>query len=195
MTLFLTLLGMVGAGGIGAALLGYGPAMLLIARGVVRWLSERSLAELACIALALALAVQTVRLHHAQGVLAKARSALKAEKAGRAADRASYVKAQADAAAKNKAEVKAKEAQSQRISDNAKTAYERDLADLHRLRQRTAQGSPGKPGTSKDGAAAAGADGADQLPLPPQELLRAQEIELQLMHLQGWVSDQLKAQQ
>jgi hypothetical protein len=52
------------------ALLGYGNA-------VVRWLSKRSLAELACIALALALAVQTVRLHHAHGELAQTKTDLK----------------------------------------------------------------------------------------------------------------------
>jgi hypothetical protein len=180
-------------------LFGYGNA-------VVRWLSKRSLAELACIALALALVVQTVRIEGLgiwplriegfKSALTDAQSALKAEKDARAADRLAYQLAQIDAAEKNREEVARKEAESQRISDNAKTAYERDLAELRRLRAqgRTAEGSAGKPGASEDGAAAGGADGSDQLPLPPEELLRAQEIELQLMHLQGWVRDQLKAQ-
>jgi hypothetical protein len=115
------------------------------------------------------------------------------EHLGRLADRATYEAAQQRAAAENKANVAAKEAESKRITDETQSAYQRDHAELVRLReQRTAaaKGSTGAARASETSATAAGADDHG-LQLSPDEYLQAQEIELRLMHLQNWVERQL----
>jgi hypothetical protein len=176
------------------------PFLLLILGGLKSavgfiggWLSRRSLTEIACIALALLCLVQFVTIRGEKRHSAKLAALVKCE-AARKADRTAYERAQTDAAAKNKAEVAAKEAQSQRISDNAKTAYARDLAELRRLRSNSTPARPsGHSGSSKDCPATGGAD-ADGLRLSADEHLQASEIELRLMYLQNWVIDQLKAQ-
>ena len=116
------------------------------------------------------------------------------EHSGRLGDRASYAQAQRDAAAANKAEVARIEQQSQRITDETQTAYQRDLAELRRLRGESAaaKGSAGSAGAAKDGATAGGSH-ADGLPVPPSDDVQAaSEIELRLMHLQNWVEQQIK---
>ena len=110
----------------------------------------------------------------------------------RKSDRASYEAAQREAKAKNLAEVRQIEERQKEITDNAKDSYARDLAELRRLRSQTkAPGSKTSgPGVSVVPETTGGADGADPLRLPPEELLRAQELELQLMHLQRWIQEQ-----
>lgn len=208
MTLFHIALAVLGVGGIGGAIaLGFGPAMLLFARSAAgfigSWLSKRSLTEIACMVFAAAFLVQTARIDGVnlwlvnidglQSQLSHARTALTNERNARKADRSAYERAQLEAAAKNRADVAAKEAQSQRISDNAKTAYARDLAELRRLRANSA--APARPSGSAhppQGRPAPGGADADGLQLPPDEHLQASEIELRLMHLQNWVIEQLK---
>jgi len=174
-----------------------------IVQGLVQWLSRRSPGEIVAIALALALIVDHVALlaahrHNAklQTQLGNTVKALSGERAGRLADRRTYAKAQSDAAAANKIQVAKVEQQYQRNSDDERQAYLADRARLHAggVRGQTpsaASGAAGPARPSAPSAAASGADGADKLPLPPEELLRAQEIELQLMHLQSWAEKQI----
>ena len=168
-----------------------------IGLSVFAWLKSLSFWQLVSLALAAFALLQHFQLADARHDRDSWHRQFTAEHQGRAEDRAAYEKAQKDAAAKNKAEVAQQEAQSQRISDNAKTAYERDLAQLRadnqRLRSKAAPSSPGKPGVSEDGSATKGADG-DGVQVSPDDHLQAQEIELRLMYLQNWVKDQLGAQ-
>jgi hypothetical protein len=117
------------------------------------------------------------------------------EHAGRLADRTAYRNAQATAAAQNKAHVANVEAQQQRISDNVETRYRADLARLRAQRGIVQQANPApqRPtsGTASPapGTATGGPD-PKAVPLPPAELLRAQETELQLNALIDWVLGQ-----
>jgi hypothetical protein len=114
---------------------------------------------------------------------------------GREADRTAYAKAQADAAAKNKVHVADVEAQQKRITDDVEARYRADLARLRAERGKLQPANPapqrpaGKPGSSASGAAPSGPD-PEAVPLPPDELLRAQETELQLNALIDWVLGQ-----
>ena len=110
----------------------------------------------------------------------------------READRKSYEAAQREAKAKNLEAVRQIEERHEQISDRVRSDYRRDL---ERLRSQTkAPGSKaGGPGVSGVPETTGGADGADPLRLPPDQLLRAQELELQLMHLQRWVQEQVQS--
>lgn len=113
--------------------------------------------------------------------------------AARAADRATYEAAQAQAAAANSAEVKRIEQQQQKVTEDVETRYRSDLARLRaeRLPARTAapQGAPNGTGAGGAGQASGGPCG-EALPLPADDLLRAQETELQLNALIDWVLGQ-----
>src|SRR6476646_6207167 len=101
------------------------PAFLITALGfsqfvlksVLGWLSKRSLAELACIALALVCAVQFLAIKGEKRHAAKVAAQLGKCGNAREADRAAYAKAQKDAQAKNAAHVADVEAQQKRIND------------------------------------------------------------------------------
>jgi FtsZ-interacting cell division protein ZipA len=107
----------------------------------------------------------------------------------RKSDRASYEAAQREAKAKNEAEVRQIEERHEQISDRVRSDYRRDL---ERLRSQTkAPGSKTSgPGVSVVPETTGGADGADPLRLSPDQLLRAQELELQLKYLIEWVQRQ-----
>lgn len=113
----------------------------------------------------------------------------------RVSDRQSYEKAQQDAAALNKVQVQKIEQQYQRNSDDERQAYLDDLAKLRAGSVRThPKASPGSTDPASPPApvgTAQGADGAGEVRLSPEEFLRAQEIELQLMHLEAWVNKQV----
>jgi len=202
-TWFLSALGIGSVGGLVWLL---GPLTVLgfaksAVRGVGRWLSERSLAELFCLALVLftaflfiALKVEKRHSEKLQGQVVKVTFAYNKCIKDREHDFRLYSEAQEIADRNNKAEVARIERNSQRITDEAQSAYARDHAELIRLRRQGAKGSAGNSSPSKDGPAAEGVDGAGGLSLSPEEVLRAQELELRLMHLQNWVNDQLKAQ-
>jgi hypothetical protein len=170
-------------------ILGYGR---IAANAVGAWLSRRSLAELACIALVAFALVQHFQLNDARHDRDAWHRQYDAEHAGRVADRESYRKAQADAAQANKAHVAQIEQQYQRNSDDERQAYLRDHAELVRLRNQhaTPSGAPGSAGPSPSPAPSGGADG-DELHLSADEHLQASEIELRLLHLQNWVLKQL----
>lgn len=114
----------------------------------------------------------------------------------RQSDRDSYAKAQADAATANRAQVAKVEQQQKEITHEVATDYARQLADLrNRLRPQTPPAAPGatnSPGLSAIRDPAAGANGSPPMPLPPAELLRAAENELQLDQLISWVERQTK---
>ena len=175
------------------------PAIGLFLMGGIRrvgsFLASRSLLELICIGLALFAAVQTIRVSAEKRHSQKVSQQLRKCSEGRQSDRRAYEQAQRDAAARNKAEVAKREARSQQISEETKSAYQNDLARLRadnlRLRRKAAPGSAGGSGLSENGTAPEGTDG-DGVPLSPDEYLQAQEIELRLMHLQNWVKQQLR---
>jgi hypothetical protein len=170
-------------------ILGYGR---IAANAVGAWLSRRSLAELACIALVAFALVQHFQLKDARHDRDAWHRQFDSEHRARLDDRAAYEKAQAEAASNNKAHVAQIEQQYQRNSDDERQAYLRDLAELKRLRQQNAapSGAPGTAGPSPAPAPSGGADG-DGLHLSTDEHLQASEIELRLLHLQNWVLKQL----
>ena len=168
-----------------------GMKLMGIGRAIGAWLAKRSLAELACIALALFAGLQTIRVAAEKRHSAKVEAQLLKCDQQRHADQEAYAKAQADAQAANRAHVEQIEQQYQRNSDDERQAYLRDHAELVRLRQHpTAQGAASGAGSPAAPAPTQGADG-DGLRLSPDEHLQAQEIELRLMHLQNWVERQL----
>jgi hypothetical protein len=134
---------------------------------------------------------------HVEKQLSDANAALTKERNGRIADRQAYVKAQADAAAQNKAQVAKVEQQYQRNSDDERQAYLSDLAKLRadRVRQQAsaAPGSTGATGSPQAPAPAAGANG-NGLCVPAESALceAGAEIELRLMHLQNLYDQQTK---
>lgn len=118
----------------------------------------------------------------------------------RHADRESYAKAQADAQAKNDAQLVRVKSEQQGISDNAKRSFDADLARLRaelakRLPQgRTAapQGTPIGPGASPLPRAPGGPDAEARVCIPTSLYVRGAENELQLDSLIGWLERQMK---
>lgn len=115
--------------------------------------------------------------------------------AARHADQQSYAQAQSDAQAKNKAQVAKVKTEQERITGNVEKSYEADLARLRAERLRSPSGAPaspsrgpgaGKPGTAPGGPA------PEAVPLSSDDLLQAQETELQLNALIDWVEGQAK---
>jgi hypothetical protein len=115
------------------------------------------------------------------------------EHIGRMTDRAAYEQAQKQAEAKNLAHVETENRLREQISEESHRDF---VADRDRLRSQSgsAKGSAngsGVPGVPK----AAPGTPPEVLPLPPAELLRAQELELQLNALIDWVNQQLGVSQ
>lgn len=120
----------------------------------------------------------------------KLKAQLERSESARRADRSAYESAQRIASAENKRLVAEENKLRAQISDSSRTSY---LADRERLRlqARTAQGAPRVSGASGVPQAAGGADG-EELRLSGPQLLRAQELELQLNALIDWVAGQSK---
>jgi hypothetical protein len=152
------------------------------------WLFRQSPATLLCLVLCLALAIDHIALLSAHRHIRKADAQLVKCSQGRAADKAAYAKAQADAAANNKAHVANIEAQQKEITDDVEARYRTDLARL-RMSNAASQSAPSDPEISAPGKAPCGPDGK-ALSLPGPELLQARETELQLNALIDWVSQQ-----
>jgi hypothetical protein len=106
----------------------------------------------------------------------------------READRRSYAAAQAEAKARNIAEVARIEQRQKEVTHEVVSDYRRQLADL-RLRAQ-ARANPGSSRGSGSPAIPATPGGADEDGLRVSERLQAEEIELRLMHLQNWVERQ-----
>ena len=141
-----------------------------------------------------ALAVQTLRIDSLKGKLESARTELKAEKAGRIADRKSYEAAQRQAQEMNKAQVQQIERQQEQVTDELRTKYQRDLERLRngglRPEYTAPPGSPAKPGTPGVPETACRAD-AENVCVPRSVLVRAGEIELSRNALIAWINAQL----
>jgi len=163
---------------------------------VVQWLSRRSLAEIICICLSLALILTGYNRNHWKHVATERQAQLVACKAGRAADRKAYVQAQKDAAAKNLATVARDKAERERITHDISQSYENELAslraDLARRLRATPQGSAGKPGLPDVSQAPSGPDAGSRVSIPTSLYVRGAELELQLERLQQWVAEQVK---
>lgn len=143
-------------------------------------------AGLVFVAMILGLALHMERRSHAK---AKVRIAELVEM--READRKAYAAAQAEAAARNKAEVARITAKQEKVTHEIASDYQRQLAALRlRSQARANRGATGSTGVSGVPQAPGGAD-ENGVPDPSCDLLCAQEIELRLLYLQRWVSQQV----
>jgi hypothetical protein len=190
-------LGLTG-GGIGiAALLGGGPAMLMAAKWLLGWLKHATFLQVACVALAIALAVDHGALLVSHHEAASWKKQFNAEHEARKADQDAYRKAQADAQAKNLATVAKDKAERERITHDVSQSYEAELgrlrADLaRRLHASPSEGAPGKPDLPNVSEAPGGPDGSSRVSIPTSLYVHGAELELQLERLQQWVNEQLK---
>ena len=152
----------------------------LLGARIWKLLSGLSFWQAACLGLGIFLVISRLQL-------ADARSDYAREHKARIADRQSYERAQAQAKARNEATIKRVEHEQEAITDRVRSDYARDL---DRLRRQAAQRPAGGAQASPDGKAPGGAGETDPVRLPPERLLRAQEIELRLKHLIDWVNRQ-----
>jgi hypothetical protein len=162
------------------ALLAFGGLLKRAGIAALGWLSHRSIAELALIAVTLFAIVQHFELAHSRSQSARWQKQFQSEHTARITERKSYETAQVQAKAKNEAEVHATEERYKRNNDEAVSSLNDRLARLRRELSAggtaAAQGHPGQPQVSQvDGAA--GAPGSPRLCLSPAELLRAAENE------------------
>lgn len=115
----------------------------------------------------------------------------------RKADRASYGRAQAEAAAKNLREVREIEQRQEEISREAvetlNTRLRRLRSELRGKGAAAPTGATGQPGLPQSGNPAAGTDGAAGLCLTAEQLLRAAENEERHDRLIDWAEQQLNA--
>jgi hypothetical protein len=155
--------------------------------------SHASFAQIVAGVLTIVIVAQHFELKRSRAEAAKWHRQYDGEHAGREADRNAYVKAQADAAAKNKAQIQQIEQQQQKVTDDVEARYRADHARLLAGGVQPANPAPAsptsKPGAPTPGAAPGGPDG-QAVPLSGPELLRAQETELQLNALIDWVLQQ-----
>ena len=176
-------------------LIAFGGILKRAVSGIAGWLSKRSLTELACIALALCLVVQTFRqMDAAHDRDAWQRNALKCADA-RKADRRTYAKAQADAADLNRRQVQQIKQKQEAITDAVKTDLTSRLELIRReLRAQSAPigGAPNRPGAGNPGNAAPGTPGEARMCLSTAERLRAAENEERHDQLITWVERQAK---
>lgn len=166
-----------------------------IGASALSFLGKLNIWQLLCIALALSTTVITLDRNHWKHVATERQAQLTHEIAARKADRDAYAKAQADAAAQNKAQVQHVEQQYQRNSDNERQAYLDDLAKLRAGRVRpqapAAPSSAGAANPSADDAAAPRIDDAGVCVPATSDVCEAgAEIELRLMHLQNLFEQQ-----
>ena len=112
----------------------------------------------------------------------------------RKADRATYEKAQAQAALQNKQQVDRIKGDQERVNDETKAKYERDLARLRAGGLRPEYAAPASPsqgsGTGPVPDATGGAD-AETVPVPRTVILQAAEGELRCNALIDWINSQV----
>lgn len=139
---------------------------------VASWLSRRSLVELALMALAIFATVQHFQLVDARSDASRWHKQF-------VTDRASYQRAQAEADAKNKADVRSKEEQYKRNNDEAVSSLNDRIARLRRELSARSGAAPGSAGGSSLPQAdhSPGAAGQAGVCLAPEELLRGAENE------------------
>jgi hypothetical protein len=157
--------------------------------GIVDWLSRRSLAEIICICLAITLILTGYSRNHWKNVATTRQAQLSACQKGRAADRAAYVKAQNDAAAKNKSDIQRTEQRQKEISDARVADLNSRLERIAReLRDNpSAKGSAGSTPIPETGPAPCRAIDPAWLCLSPADRLRAAQNEERQDELIDWV--------
>lgn len=171
------------------------PFILMLLGGAKRligaalsWLSRRSIAELACIALAILAIVQTMRLADARHDEAAWKRNAEAQAKGRREDRAAYENAQRLASEKNKAHVQRIEAEQERINREAQSTLADRLERIRsELRQQAARGSAGGSGLPQSSEAPCRAADPAWMCLSPEERLRAAENEERHESLIDWI--------
>jgi hypothetical protein len=180
--------------------LGFGKSLL---GGVVGWFTKRTPGEIAAMILFAALALFTLHYaidaRHYRKLSAQEAEALSLCQEGRAADRAAYAKAQADAAALNKVQVERVKSEQQEITQNAENRYNADLArlraqlaaELQQSANAAHQGASGGSGLSDLPNAAAVPDDPSRVSIPKSLYVRGAELELQLERLQQWICQQV----
>lgn len=176
------------------------PALALLflggAKRVLAWLSRRSFWQLVCIGLVVLIVVQRFELAGEKRHSAKVEVQLVKCGKARESDRAAYVKAQAEAASQNKAQVTKIEQTYKRNSVDERQAYLDDLAKLRadrvRAQNSTVKGSAGATIAPQDSAHAPRIDENGLcVPASSDVCETGAEIELRLMHLQNLVEKQL----
>jgi hypothetical protein len=159
---------------------------------VLAWLSKRSMAELACIALALVCLVQFVALKAEKRHSAKLQAQVEKCTKARATDKAAYEQAQKDASAKNIAHVEQIQRKQEAITNEVKSDLNSRLERIRReLHDHPAlKGSAGGTDLPKSGPAPCRAVSAAWLCVSPEERLRAAENEERHDQLINWVERQ-----
>ena len=138
------------------------------------------------------LAVQTVRLGAANNRADRIQINLNECRQGRIDDRKAYEGAQAQAKAKNEAEVARIEKEQEAITDEVSRDLTSRLERLRsELRAKAAQGSAGRSEASPDGKAPSGIVEAPRVCLTSDQLLRAAENEERHDQLITWIEKQL----
>ena len=174
------------------SLLGIGRTLV---QGIVQWLSRRSLAEIGCIVLGIACLVLFVANGAEKRHSVKLQTQLTKCSQGRDADRLAYRKAQADAAAKNKAHVADVEAKQKRITDETVASLNDRLSRLTgelRAHGPAAQSHPNGAGSPALPKPASGTSETPGLCLSSEQLLRAAQDEERHDQLIDWVEQQMK---
>lgn len=141
-----------------------------------------------------ALAVQTFRIDSLKGKLESARTELKAEKAGRIADRKAYEAAQRQAQEMNKAQVQQIERQQEQVTDEIQrdlTARLEQLRRQLRAQDKAPGGSAGRPNSPAVPQSGQGTPPTAGVCLTPEQLLRGAENEERHERLIEWVERQL----
>lgn len=170
------------------------------AKGVGKWIGSLDLVHLCLLAVSLFAAWQTVGRWAQHRHTVKVEAQLGKCTEAREKDAATYAKAQADAAAKNRADVAADKAERERITHNVSQSYEAQLVSLRadlarRLQQIHAaapQGAPVSAGLPDVSAAPSGPDDAARVSIPTGLYVRGAELELKLERLQQWITEQMK---
>jgi hypothetical protein len=174
------------------------PALALFALGYLRrlgsFLGSLNAWQLLCIGLALFAGLQTIRLHAEQRHAHKVEAQLSKVIAARKADREAYAKAQADARAKNLADIQRTEQRQKEISDARVADLNARLERIAReLRDNpSAKGSAGRTPIPETGPAPCRASDPAWLCLSPADRLSAAENEERHDQLIDWVIQQSK---
>jgi hypothetical protein len=160
---------------------------------LVAWLSHRSFWQLMFGAALLVAGVQTMRLWSEQRHSVKVERQLSKSEAARKADRDAYAKAQAAAAAKNKAQVAHIKQAQQEITDATVSRLNSRLELIRgELRKPAPQGAPGSAPAGDPGSAPCRATDPAWLCLSPSDRLRAAESEERHDELIDWTILQSK---
>jgi hypothetical protein len=166
--------------------------VLGIVKRIGAWLGSLNIWQLACLGLALFAGIQTLRLGAEQRHAHKVEAQLSKAVAARQADREAYAKAQAEARAKNLADIQRTEQRQKEISDARVADLNSRLDRITReLRDNpSAKGSAGRTPVPETGPAPCRAYDPAWLCLSPADRLLAAQNEERHDQLIDWVIGQ-----